>query len=553
MTAVYAALLAAAVQPTPLDLLKQVRDHYQSLSSFSMRIEHQDSSGLFPGRYSQTLRWRRGGRFELLTTPKGNKKVPDFYADGRQVLWIRPGNEWTTGELVPDRNTMPSWEVSGGPIVSWLQNTHSGRFFFDPPQQMPLAWSSGPRVEWRGHRVREIVGKQIGRDREPGISFLVDDRHRLLIGLEHHSNGKLGWSLYADQKLNPKLPSGIGNSPAANRSPAAGGKRRARVGQEWHYTGTAMRSTRGKTASKHPFITTATVVGKRDGALEVIRFRQVSNVAFLPEASAVWLPESGGEGTRLPAGMLLPHEARLVEALHLPVPFADGLKPGDRRLSRSPLLAYSAPFPQTVPMLRRVVGTERVGPRRCARIERKLAVRLPWSAFGTRVLSYGEQFWVDQATGVLVKYQGAVRLRDGSEDGVATLSASLQLTEVRPLSASELQQRRQQAQLLAETARLLASRSGAVEEIHLRQAQARMQEFQRRFPRSPYAAAATSLGQSLRWHEGYLQRQQKREAARAAFLQQPAHAVSLKALDGKEQTLGEYRGKLVLLNFFASW
>src|SRR2546426_457749 len=64
----------------PLELLRQVRDHYRSLSSFAMRIEHQDSSGLYPGRYTQRLRWRRGGHFELLVTSKENKRVPDFYA-----------------------------------------------------------------------------------------------------------------------------------------------------------------------------------------------------------------------------------------------------------------------------------------------------------------------------------------------------------------------------------------------------------------------------------------------------------------------------------------
>ena len=60
-----ATLLLAPAPPSALDLLREARDHYRGLSSFSMRIEHEDSSGLYPGRYTQTLRWRRGGRFEL--------------------------------------------------------------------------------------------------------------------------------------------------------------------------------------------------------------------------------------------------------------------------------------------------------------------------------------------------------------------------------------------------------------------------------------------------------------------------------------------------------
>src|SRR5712692_648789 len=107
MTWTLALLLASTAAPSPgpataVDLLKEVRDHYRSLASFSMRIEHQDSSGLFPGRYSQSLRWRRGGRFELLVTSRGNTRVPNYYADGRQVLSIRPGNSWSSEALVPE-------------------------------------------------------------------------------------------------------------------------------------------------------------------------------------------------------------------------------------------------------------------------------------------------------------------------------------------------------------------------------------------------------------------------------------------------------------------
>lgn len=62
----------------PVEQLKAVRDTYQGLQSFSMRIEHQDSSGLYPGRYTQTQRWRKGGRFELLVSDqKLNPELPE--------------------------------------------------------------------------------------------------------------------------------------------------------------------------------------------------------------------------------------------------------------------------------------------------------------------------------------------------------------------------------------------------------------------------------------------------------------------------------------------
>jgi hypothetical protein len=217
MTVAIAALLAVGLQPTAVDLLKQVRDHYLSLTTFSMRIEHQDSSGLFPGKYTQTMRWRSGGRFELLVTAQDKKKVPDFYADGKQVLWIRPGNRWTTGGLMPDKNTMPSWEVSAGPIVGWLQDTPSGKMFLDPPKEIPIRWHFGLHTTWHGQTVRELAARMAGRNDAAGFSLFLDDRRRLLVGMENRSNAKVGWEMYTDQKMNPPLPSGLGSAPVSKK------------------------------------------------------------------------------------------------------------------------------------------------------------------------------------------------------------------------------------------------------------------------------------------------------------------------------------------------
>jgi hypothetical protein len=219
---------------SPTDLLRQVRDHYRSLSSFAMRIEHQDSSGLYPGRYTQRLRWRRGGHFELLVTSKGNRRVPDFYADGRHVLWSHPDHRWSPGELVPEPNTAPGWEVSGGPIVSWLQDTWTGRAYLEPPKEMQLSWQFGPRTEWRGQRVREIVGT-IGGRRDASFSLFVDAQRKLLVGVEYQvlvgaenqASGKVGWAVYADQQINPALLATVGNAPATRPGADALGRKAA--------------------------------------------------------------------------------------------------------------------------------------------------------------------------------------------------------------------------------------------------------------------------------------------------------------------------------------
>jgi hypothetical protein len=196
------------------DLLRQVRDQYRSLSSFAMRIEHQDSSGLSPGRYTQRLRWRRGGRFELVVVSKGNRSVPDYYANGAQVVSIRAGDDRSTRELVPDQNTVPGWEVSGGPIMGWLQDTWSGRVYLEPTPEMQIVWEFGPRTQWHGQPVREIRGTAGGERRDAGLSLFVEARRKLLVGIESRANAKEGWDLYADQQINPALARALGDAPA---------------------------------------------------------------------------------------------------------------------------------------------------------------------------------------------------------------------------------------------------------------------------------------------------------------------------------------------------
>src|SRR5690349_15382533 len=100
MVSTLVTLLLMTSPPPAVDMLTEVRSHYQNLNTFAMTIEHQNSSGLFPGKYAQTLRWRKGGRFELLVTrpnPDAQAyKAPDYYANGKEILLVFPGNRWET-------------------------------------------------------------------------------------------------------------------------------------------------------------------------------------------------------------------------------------------------------------------------------------------------------------------------------------------------------------------------------------------------------------------------------------------------------------------------
>jgi hypothetical protein len=558
MTTAFALLLAAAVQPSPTDLLKQVRDQYQGLTSFSMRIENQDSSGLFPGRYSQTLRWRKGGRFELLVTPKGHQRVPDFYADGRQVLWIRPGNDWTSGELVPDANTMPGWEVSAGPILGWLQSTHSGRFWLEPPKGTGITWSGGTRTEWRGLKVREIKGTMVQEKRNSTISMFVDPERKLLLGMEFPLNGKLGSTLYADQKLNPELPAELGETPAEEgKQTQAHGAPSVRAGTEWQYSGEARRQVGNGQPTVQTFAASALVAGragtaKRQG-LEVVRFRQLDGAGFPGEAGAVWVTAAELANEVLPRGLLASTELRLVDGLNLPAPFGAGLKPGEAAIARAPLFGFGPPFPQTLPLRCRATGEETVEGRSCVRIERTPATGLPLGLTFMRLLELRELFWIERESGAVVKYEGTARVQDRGDPAATLLTATLRLKQVREIPEADLKQRREEARRLMEAADLLAGRFGEPGEARVKEAQSHLERFRRDAPRSPYLAAATSLEAIAGNYLGQARREQELAQRQAALVGKRAPAVRLKDLAGKERTLGEYRGKIILLNAFASW
>lgn len=205
--------------PAPVLLaLTQARDHYQSLTSFSMRIENHYTSGLFPTEYSQELRWRKPDQFELIVTSKNKSAVPDYYADGEQLIMIQPDGRQKMSAIKPEPNTSPGWEVSVGMILSWLQNTESAHMERLP---LPLSYhfSIGPRTTWRGYHVRELLMKDAEHSRyyPHGIatSFFLDSTQPKLIGMETDALHRVGWALYADQKENPVLPKTLGQAPPA--------------------------------------------------------------------------------------------------------------------------------------------------------------------------------------------------------------------------------------------------------------------------------------------------------------------------------------------------
>jgi hypothetical protein len=117
----------------------------------------------------------------------------------------------------------------------------------------------------------------------------------------------------------------------------------------------------------------------------------------------------------------------------------------------------------------------------------------------------------------------------------------------------DLKQRREEARQLMAAGELLAARFGEPGEVRVKEAQVQLQRFRRDAPHSPYLAAAASLEAMVNSYLGQARREQELADRQSALVGKAAPAVKLKDLSGKERTLGEYRGKVILLNAFASW
>ena len=214
-------LIIATQSSEPQAALERVRDRYRGFSSFSMTIEHKDSSGLFPGQYKQKLVWSKGGKFELTTTSSAGagknsnaagRKAPNYYADGKSVVSVHPDGKRSSSGLVPDQNTSPSWEVSGGLILSWLQDTPAGKFIFNPPGDLKTSWAWGTEKSFRGLAAKEIVLTWGGTDHKASLYISPDENQ--LLGMVMERPGQKGWAVYKDQQSNPSVPKGLGIPPA---------------------------------------------------------------------------------------------------------------------------------------------------------------------------------------------------------------------------------------------------------------------------------------------------------------------------------------------------
>lgn len=171
------------LQRSPETLIYDVLDRYKHLDSLSITVEHENGT-------SQRLNFLAPARFELKVRNEGDKdKTPDWFCDGERLVtrWpdrlsSKPFESLLTGGPVNGATEgQPAYEVSAGPVLSWLLHSPSGDAWVKAPRGSKIEFAWGSRIDWRDQPVREIT---VSIDRKPPASLFVSaDGHRLL-GME---------------------------------------------------------------------------------------------------------------------------------------------------------------------------------------------------------------------------------------------------------------------------------------------------------------------------------------------------------------------------------
>jgi hypothetical protein len=229
-------------------------------------------------------------------------------------------------------------------------------------------------------------------------------------------------------------------------------------------------------------------------------------------------------------------------------------------------------------VLYQVAGGTKVGDRTCVVIGKRLGRRVPAEfasqfpggrnlrpprrefaeGYFEELTGYGETLTIDPVTMEVLSQKLHARRRQvlGKERITLDLSAAITLRQIQQLAPAELASRVRQAEILGRVEQAATYTFQAAthtlspkEPRVLEEAAQTLAAFRKEFPGSPYTAAIPPIEASLT----QLRREAHEEARLQAIKGTRAPDFALKNLEGKEETFGTYRGKLVLLNFFASW
>jgi hypothetical protein len=354
-------------------------------------------------------------------------------------------------------------------------------------------------------------------------------------------------------------------APMAATSSPASAALKVTPGQEFLYSG---RLQFKQSVNGGPMVTTSgsvklsALVTEADSArgYTVVLMRQ-----FQPDQQAdqrapledVWLAtvryRADLTASGMPSGTPDPIRGPVLDAVQVPFPPRAELKPGEQ-WHQAVALPYMARQP--LDTVSTVEGFGKVVDHPCLQIENRLSQPLPVQQHLTdstqEVTDYGETLCVDADTGEVrsVELHESVTARAKTLQLTNTVTLQVTLQGTRQIPAAELVRRARQAETLDRVQQALLGDASGTDHLKTIEAARRdLSAFQKEYPDSPYAPVVARLDHAI----SDARAQAERGTQFQALTGRPAPAFTLRDLAGKEQTLAAYRGKLILLNFFASW
>ena len=197
-----------------------------------------------------------------------------------------------------------------------------------------------------------------------------------------------------------------------------------------------------------------------------------------------------------------------------------------------------------------VTGKEKVGDSECWSLTRTLlkpVVLQPEQ--GAQVNKVADKLWVDAKSGLVRQIQRETELQI-QQGRVLTTMLNLILKDTKRLESTEFNQRLKELEAIKAIHRkvgVTVMMSPTKEKLD--EAEKALNEFVQQFKDSPYTAHVRMWQRIV---QGIRQRLEQEEQ-RSELIGKEAPDFELTSLDGKKVRLSSYRGKVVVLNFFAHW
>ena len=231
----------------------------------------------------------------------------------------------------------------------------------------------------------------------------------------------------------------------------------------------------------------------------------------------------------------------------------------DRRLKKGvkwTLKSGPAPgLPAGTPLTLTVTGQEKAGSKLCWVVSVKPTAGLPLMAGPIRVTQCEQKLWVDTAGGEV--HRTSVVIRASGKQGAQTLTMKvamdLRLQQVGTYPAAKLAARKREfAAYQALDNKLRAAFASRPDLKTVDGLIKTVNAHQKKYARGAYVKAVASIADSLRSARRIVT-SAPRGGGGSTLVGKRAPRISLKTLEGKTISLSGLKGKVVLLNFFASW